>query len=168
VRDTVAQNGRDRISSTGFDRLLDLLEMIITGTILLVTLSLVGTWQRDRDSESTCAVTLEETGCAPTRRVRCSYRFVEVAGEQNRRDKRHFNLLFYLGADQAEGKEDAISRLDRFFRINREASSTPGLDSTDVVGYKEPVTLRIHGSKYEFSREGGDRIVVDIEKKTRP
>jgi len=142
--------------------------MILTGPILLVTLSVSGTWQNDRNKESTYAVTLEETGCAPTRRIRCSYKFVEVSAGQNRKDKRHFSLLFYMGADRAQGKEDAISRLDRFFRIKREASSTPGVGSKDTVGYKQPVTLRRQGSRYEFSREDGEKIVVDIEKKTRP
>ncbi|HEU4387050.1 MAG TPA: hypothetical protein VFV34_04590 [Blastocatellia bacterium] len=142
--------------------------MILTGTILLVTVSCLGTGQDDRNKESTYTVTLEETGCAPTRRIRCSYRFVEVSSGQNRKDKRHFSLLFYMGADQAEGKEDAISRLDRFFGIKREASSAPGAANTDTVGYKQPVTLRRQGSRYKFSREDGETIVVDIEKTTRP
>ena len=139
-----------------------------TGTILVLALSLLPIWQNDQQKESTVTVTLEETGCEPTRRMRCSYHFVEVPGEKEGKDKRHFNILFYIGADQAEGKEDAISRVDRFFRIKREVSSTPGVANTGTVGHKKPVTLRIQGSKYEFSREDGQKIVVDIEKKTRP
>jgi len=79
------------------------------------------------------------------------------------------NILFYIGADLAEGKkDDAISRLDRLFKIKREASLTPGVANTGTVGYQKSVTLRIQGSKYEFSREDGQKIVVDIEKKSRP
>ena len=142
--------------------------MTLTGPILLVTLSVVATWQNDRNKESIHTVTLEETGCSPTRRIRCSYRFVEDSGGQPGKDKRRFSLLFYMGADRAEGEGDAISRLDRFFGIKREASSTPGVGVTDTVGYKQPVTLRRQGSRYEFSREDGEKIVVDIDKKTRP
>jgi hypothetical protein len=100
--------------------------------------------------------------------MRCSYNFVKVSAERERKDKRDFNIVFYLGADQTEGREDAISRLDRLFNIKREISSTPGGSNTGTVGYQKPVRLRIEGSKYEFSREDGEKIVVDIEKRTRP
>jgi hypothetical protein len=126
-------------------------------------------WQTDPQKEITYTVTLKETGCASTRRMRCSYHFVEVASEKEEKDQRHFNILFYIGADLAEGKkDDAISRLDRLFKIKREASLTPGVANTGTVGYQKSVTLRIQGSKYEFSREDGQKIVVDIEKKSRP
>jgi hypothetical protein len=140
--------------------------MNLVGTILLLTLSVPHAWQ-NRQKEVSFTVTLEETVCAPTRRLRCHYEFVEVSGDRQGKDKRHFNILFYLGADQSEEKEDAISRLDRLFNIKREVSP-PGLDSMGTIGYKKPVTLRIEGSKYEFSREDAQKIVVDIEKKTRP
>ena len=142
--------------------------MNLVGTILLFTLSVLCVWQGDQKRGISYAVTLEETGCASTRRMRCNYQFVKVSSEKEEKDKGHFNILFYMGADQAEGKEDAISRLDRFFRIEREASLTPGAANVGTVGYKKPVTLRIQGSKYEFIREDGEKIVVDIGKKTRP
>ena len=141
--------------------------MNLVGTMLLFTLSLLHIWQNDQ-KEISYTVTLEETGCAPTRRMRCSYNFVEVSAEREGKDKRHFTIVFYMSADQTEGKEDAISRLDRLFNIKREVSSTPGVANTGRVGYKKPVALRIEGSKYEFSREDGEQVVVDIEKKTRP
>ena len=141
--------------------------MNLVGTILLLTFSLLNIWQNDQ-KEISYTVTLEETGCAPTRRMRCSYNFMEVSAGREGKDKRHFNIMFYVSADQTEGKEDAISRLDRLFNIKREVSTTPGVANTGKVGYKKPVTLRIAGSKYEFSREDGEQIVVDIEKKTRP
>jgi hypothetical protein len=93
---------------------------------------------------------------------------VEVSGEKAEKDKAHFNIVFYIGADQTDGKEDAISRLDRFFRITRQGPSTAGAETTGSVGYKKPVTLRIQGSKYEFTAEDREKIVVDIQKKTRP
>jgi hypothetical protein len=93
---------------------------------------------------------------------------VEVAAEKEGKDKSHFKILFYLGADQSEGKEDAISRLDRFFRIKREESSTAGIANNGRVGNKRAVRLRIEGSKYEFIGEDGKKIIVDIEKQTRP
>jgi len=142
--------------------------MNLIGTILLLNLSVLFVWQNDRQKESVYTVTLEETDCASTRRMRCSYHFMEASSERKGKDDGHFNILFYIGADQSKGNEDAISRLDRFFRIKREASSTPGLASTGTVGYKKSVRLRIQGSKYEFSREDGQKIVVDIEKKTKP
>jgi len=142
--------------------------MNLIRTILLLTLSVLSLWQNDQKKESPYTVTLEETGCASTRRMRCSYHFVEVFSKREGKDKRHFNILFYISADQSEGHEDAISRLDRFFTIKREVSSTPGVANTGTVGYKKPVTLRIQGTKYELSREDGQKIVVDIAKKTRP
>ena len=142
--------------------------MNLIGPILILTLNVLSIWHSDQQNQSTYTVTLEETSCAPTRRLRCGYHFVEVSSENESRDNRHFRILFYIGADQAEGKEDAISRLDRFFRIVQEGSSNPGVENTRTVGYKKPVTLRIEGSKYEFNREDGEKIVVDIEKKTRP
>ena len=137
------------------------------GTVLLFALSVLSLWQDDGKKESSYTVTLEETGCASTRRMRCSYHFVEVSDKKEGKDKHHFDMLFYIGADQSEGKEDAISRLDRFFRIKREASSRPWMGTTGRVDYKKLVTLRIEGSKYEFIREDGEKIVVDIEKDTR-
>ena len=141
--------------------------MNLVGTILLFTLSLLHIWQNDQ-KEISYTVTLEETTCASTRRMRCSYNFVEVSAEREGKDKRHFNIVFYIGADQTEGREDAISRLDRLFKIKREASAISEIANTGRVGYKKPVRLRIEGSKYEFSREDGEKIVVDIDKKTRP
>jgi hypothetical protein len=147
--------------------------MNLVGTILLVTLSVLWLEQDDFKKEISYTVALEKTDCAPTRRLRCSYDFVEVSPRREGKDKRHFNIVFYLGANQEEGKEagrkeDAISRLDRLFNIKREVSSTSGLADTGTVGYTKPVTLRIEGSKYQFAREDGEEIVVDIEKKTRP
>jgi hypothetical protein len=142
--------------------------MIFLGTILLVTLTVPGAWQDSRKKESNYTVTLEETGCEATRRIRCRYHFVEVSAGQDGKNKRHFNLMFYASADQTAGKGDAISRLDRFFRITREPSPPSGADNADAVGFKEPTTLRINGSKYEFSREDGEKVIVDVEKKTRP
>ena len=142
--------------------------MNLVGTILLFTLSIPWMWQDDQKTGRSYTVTLEETGCASTRRMRCNYRFVKVSSAKEAKDKGHFNILFYMSADQTEGKEDAVSRLDRFFRIKREASLTPGVANLGTVGYKKPVTLRIQSSKYEFIREDGEKILVDIEKKTRP
>src|SRR5262245_24813045 len=99
----------------------------LIGTILLMTLSVPAVWQDDPKKEGAYTVTLEETECVSTRRMRCSYQFVEVSSEKDGKDKRRFNILFYMGADQSERNEDAISRLDRFFRVKREASSTPGV-----------------------------------------
>lgn len=84
------------------------------------------------------------------------------------KEKHHFKIEFYIGADQTEDKADAISRLDRLFKIKREVSPTPAVANTGKIGYQAPVTLKIDGSKYEFSREDGETIVVDVEKKTRP
>jgi hypothetical protein len=142
--------------------------MKFIGTILVLALSLLPMWQSDQQKESTFTITLEKTACASTRRMRCSYHFVEISAEKEEKDKRHFSVLFYIGADQAEGKVDAISRLDRFFNVRREVSSEPGIANTGAVGYKKPVTLRIQGSTYEFSHEDGEKIVVDKEKKTTP
>lgn len=147
--------------------------MNLVGTILLVTLSVLHVEQADLKTEGSYTVALEKTDCAPTRRMRCSFDFVEVFPKKEGNEKLRFNIVFYLGADQAEGnqagrKEDAISRLDRLFNVTRKAFPTPGEANTDTVGYTKPVTLRIDGSKYEFSREEGEKVVVDIEKKTRP
>jgi hypothetical protein len=94
---------------------------------------------------------------------------VEIADERQGREKRRFNLLFYMGADQAAGTGDAISRLDRFFNIKREPAATPGVSNQMLkAGYTKPVTLRIEGSIYKFSREDGQVVAVDVEKKTKP
>lgn len=142
--------------------------MKLIGTILVLALSVLPMWQSDQQKESTFTVTLEKTSCASTRRMSCSYHFVEISAEKEGKDKRHFSVLFYIGADQAEGKVDAISRLDQLFNVRREGSSEPGVANTGAVSYKKPVRLRIQGSKYEFSREDGEKMVVDIEKKTTP
>ena len=135
--------------------------------ILLFILGVSSMPQDDLKRESSHTVTLEETSCASTRRMLCYYNFVEASGEKEGKEKSNFNIRFYIGADQADGKEDAISRLDRFFRIKREASSTPGVVNTGRVGNKKAVRLQIKGSKYEFISEDGEKVVVDIEKKSR-
>ena len=142
--------------------------MNLVGTTVLITLSVLYVEQDDIRNEGTYTVALRETGCASTRRMRCSYDFVEASAKREGKGQRHFNLVFYQGADQAEGKADAISRLDRLFNIKREVSSAPGLANTGTVSYTKPVTFRIEGSMYEFSGEDGEKAVVDIEKKTRP
>jgi len=142
--------------------------MNLVATILLIALSVLSMWQNDQKTERSYTITLEETGCTSTRRMSCSYHFIEVSDEKSGKDKRHFNLLFYIGADQSEEREDAISRLAQFFRIKEESSFSQGAGNTGRVGYKKPVTLRILGSKYEFIREDGEKIVVDAEKKTSP
>jgi len=113
-------------------------------------------------------VALEKTDCASTRRLRCSFDFVEISNRRNRKDKRRFNILFYMGADRAEGKGDAISRLDKLFIVTRATSTSPVLENTGIVGYKKPVRLLIQGSKYKFMREDGEQTVVDIERTTKP
>ena len=142
--------------------------MNLIGSIVLLTLSVLSVCRNNHQEAVSYTVTLQETGCASTRRMRCSYHFVEVSAERAGKDRRHFNIVFYLGADLAKEKEDAISRLNRLFDIEREVSVTPGVANTGRVGYKKPVRLQIQGTKYEFSREDGENIVVDIEKKTRP
>ncbi|MGH9906713.1 MAG: hypothetical protein ACRD8U_14155 [Pyrinomonadaceae bacterium] len=142
--------------------------MNLIGTILLLTFGVLSIWQNHRQKQSTYSVTLAETTCLSTRRMRCSYQFVEASSLKQEKDKRHFKIHFYIGADQTIDKEDAISRLDRFFKIKREASSTPGVANTGTVGYKKLVTLRTRDSLYKFTREDGEKIVVDVEKMTRP
>src|SRR5262245_6769778 len=142
--------------------------MSFTGPILLMTLSLFGGVQEKPDQQAVYTVALEETDCAPTRRVRCSYSFVEVASGKEPPAKRRFDVLFYGGADQSPEKDDAISRLDRLFRIKRKPFFTSTEGKRDTIGYKEPLKLRIEGSKYEFTREDGEKVLVDVEKKTRP
>jgi hypothetical protein len=142
--------------------------MNLIGTIALFTFGVLYLWQDDQKKQVSYNVTLEKTDCAPTRRLRCSFDFVEVSGKKNRKDKRHFNISFYMRADLAEGNADAISRLDKLFMVTREVSTDPFLENTGTAGYKKPVRLRIQGSKYKFIREDGEQTVVDIERRTRP
>jgi hypothetical protein len=99
--------------------------------------------------------------------MRCHYRLVEVAAGKAAADLRRFQLLFYQGADLSEAREDAISRLDRLFNVRRALSMKPGLENIGRVGDESPVRLRIQGSAYEFSRQDGMKIVVDIAKTTK-
>ena len=121
--------------------------MNLIGTMVLFTFGVLHMWQNDQKEQS---------------------HYVEDTGKKNGKDKRHFDISFYMGADQAKRKGDAISRLDRLFKITREASTYPFPENTGTVGYKKPAILRILGSKYKFSREDGEKTVVDLEKMTRP
>ncbi len=101
-------------------------------TALVFTLCPLFIWQDGEKRENAFTVILEETACASTRRMRCNYHLVKIAAEKGEKEKRHFKLVFYLGADQEERNEDAISRLDRFFKVEREVSTTPEVANRSI------------------------------------
>ena len=142
--------------------------MTLETVTVLFTLGVLGVAQHEATTQGTYTVTLEETSCLSTRRVRCSYRFVDASPETAGPDRRRFDLVFYIGADLAEGGVDAISRLDRLFSVERKVSMNPYAAHERVVRYTRPVSLRIQGSRYEFRRDDGETTVVDSEKRTRP
>jgi hypothetical protein len=118
--------------------------------------------------EGPYTVFLESTGCDSTRRMRCRYQIAEVAASFPGQDRRRFHLVFYLGADQVAGQGDAIQRLDRLFGVVRHPGADPSIANTGTVGDTRPALLRIEGTRYKFSRESGDQVLVDIDKRTRP
>jgi len=71
--------------------------MNLLPTALVFTLCSLFICQDDQTRESAFSVTLEETACASTRRMRCNCHFVEVAAEKDGKEKRDFKLVFHIG-----------------------------------------------------------------------